>query len=197
MIVIALDTNFVAPRILHGGKRKEQDINLLDRLVFLQSKDKIEISFPKTTQAEVYAILRAGRMRVRSKKNNKREPVKFPHHIIMRFVHRYKELFDVEFMDSLKDVPGIDDEKTYKESLFREIEFHLKMKINQQLEYVKNKGIDISNCKDPYDYYIMVSTLQDSADYLVTNNPDDFPNPLGNCKVITDKEVYSILPMYP
>lgn len=60
MVVIALDTNFVTPRILHGGKRSNKEINLLDRLLFLQSKEKIEISFPKTTQAEVYAILRAG-----------------------------------------------------------------------------------------------------------------------------------------
>lgn len=32
MVVIALDTNFVTPRIIHGGKRSIQDINLLDRL---------------------------------------------------------------------------------------------------------------------------------------------------------------------
>ena len=197
MVVIALDTNFVTPRILHGGKRSNQEINLLDRLLFLETKGKIKISFPKTTQAEVYAILRAGRMKFKSKRTGKKEHKKLSHSTIMTFVHRYKGLFDVEFMDSLSKVSGLDNTETYKEALFTEIKYHLNMGIEQQAEYLENRNIDMNGCKDPYDYYIMVSSVQDSADYLVTNNPKDFPNPLGECRVISDKELYDVLPVYP
>lgn len=54
------------------------------------------------------------------------------------------------------------------------------MDIDQQIEFLKNKNIDVSKCKDQYDYFIMVTSIKDGADYLVTNNPDDFPNPLGD-----------------
>jgi hypothetical protein len=66
MVVIALDTNFVAPKILHGGERNPE-VNLLDRMLFLQSKEKIKISLHHATQAEIYAILRVGRMPIRVK----------------------------------------------------------------------------------------------------------------------------------
>ena len=196
MIIIALDTNFVAPRILRGGKRLPE-INLLDRLLFLQTKGKINLSFPKTTQAELYAILRAGRMKFKSPSTGKKEHKKLPHHVIMKFVHCYKELFDVKFMDSLDKVLGLDDKETYKNALFTEIEYHLAMSIKQQTEYLQNRGVSFAGCNDPYDYYIMVSSIKDSADYLVTNNPDDFPNPLGNCLVITEKQLYGVLPIFP
>ena len=196
MITVALDTNIVAPKMLRGGKRMP-DINFLDRMLFLQSKGKIKISFPKTTQAEVYAILRAGRMKFKSTSTGKKEHKKLPHHMIMKFVHRYKDLFDVKFMESLENVPGLEDTETYKKSLFNEIKYHLDMSIDQQKEYLENKGISLGGYKDQYDYYIMVSSIQDDADYLVTNNPNDFPNPLGNVQVITDKELGNVLPIYP
>ena len=83
MVVIALDTNFVAPRVIHGGRRNSE-ANLLDRMLFLQSKG-----------------------------------------------------------------------------------------------------------------YLRVSALIDRADYLVTTNIGDFPNPLSFCRVITEKELANVLPIYP
>lgn len=39
-------------------------------------------------------------------------------------------------------------------------------------------------------------TEPDYPNYLVRNNPKDFPNPLGACKVTTDKELYKVFPVY-
>lgn len=139
MTIIALDTNFVAPKILRGSKRLPE-INLLDRLLFLQSKGKIQISFPVTTQAEVYAILRAGRMKFKSQSTGKKEYKKLPHHLIMKLIHRYKDLFDVNFIESLDKVPGLKNAETYKNALFTEIKYHLRMGIEQQVEYLEKKG---------------------------------------------------------
>lgn len=193
MYVFALDTNFVAPRILHGGKRK-REINLLDRMLFLQSKDLIRISLHQATQAEIYAILRVGRMKVKTR--NGKVKKKFPHHLIMRLVHRYKELFDVDFIDSLESL-SFEDEESYKQVLLDEVKYHLKMDIRQSIEYIENRGVSLEDCNDPYDYHIIVTALQDSADFLVTANIDDFPNPLRTCKVITEKELLDVLPVYP
>ncbi|MCP8970462.1 hypothetical protein [Ectobacillus ponti] len=194
MVVIALDTNFVAPRVIHGGGRNSE-ANLLDRMLFLQLKGYLRIALHKTTQAEVYAILRVGRIKMRGP-DGKRVAKKFPHHIIMHFVNRYHDLFDVAFMDSLNRV-GFDDPDTYKELLFTEIKYHLGMSIQQSVEYLQNKGIALDYARDPYDYQIMVSALMDRADYLVTTNISDFPNPLSFCRVVTEKELADVLPIYP
>lgn len=194
MIVISLDTNFVTPRFIHGGKRNKE-ANLLDRMLFLQSKGLLKISLHKATQAEIYAILRVGRIRVRGPEG-KRVQKKFPHHVIMHFVHKYNDLFDEKFMDSLDKV-GFEEQETYKDLLFTEVKYHLNMSIEQSEEYIKNKGISLEVCKDPYDFHIMVSALKDKADYLLTTNTKDFPDPLGFCEVINVEELLSVLPIYP
>lgn len=194
MVVIALDTNFVAPRVIHGGRRNSE-ANLLDRMLFLQSKGYLRVALHKTTQAEIYAILRVGRIKMRGP-DGKRIEKKFPHHIIMHFVNRYGDLFDVEFMNSLDSV-GFEDLDGYKDLLFTEIKYHLGMSMDQSMQYLRNKGIALDTAKDPYDYHIMVSALMDRADYLVTTNIGDFPNPLSFCRVITEKELVSVLPIYP
>lgn len=71
------------------------------------------------------------------------------------------------------------------------------MSIDQSKKYIRNKGISLDGCKDPYDFYIMVTALKDKADYLLTTNTKDFPNPLGFCKVINVEELLSVLPIYP
>ncbi|MGM0877466.1 MAG: hypothetical protein ACQEWV_22705 [Bacillota bacterium] len=194
MIVISIDTNFVVPRFIHGGKRNKE-ANLLDRMLFLQSKGLLKISVHKATQAEIYAILRVGRLKVKGP-DGKRVQKKFPHHVIMHFVHKYNDLFDEKFMDSLDKV-GFDEQETYKDLLFTEVKYHLNMSIEQSEEYIKNKGISLEGCKDPYDFHIMVSALKDKADYLLTTNTKDFPNPLGFCEVINVEELLSVLPIYP
>lgn len=194
MIVVALDTNFVLPRVFHNSRNPE--INVLDRMLFLEAKGMLKISFDKTTQAELYAILKVGRVKIRNPISDKKEKKKFPHHVIMQFVHRYKDLFDVEFMESLNKVDFGEEEK-YKDNLFTEVKYALNMSIGQTKEYLENKGIDLSSCNDQYDFYVMATVLQDSADYLVTQNIKDFPNPIGKCIVVDSKGISEHLPLYP
>lgn len=193
MKVFALDTNFVVPRILHGGKRKET--NLLDVLLWLQTTGKLKVSFHRATQAETYAILRAGRLAFRNQ-DGRKEKRKFSHHQIMQLAYNYRDLFDVNFLLSLEKI-GLDDESKYKELLFTEVKYVIGMDIKQSREYIENKKIPLDNCKDPYDYHIMVTAIKDNADFLVTSNLQDFPNPLGNCQVISEKELQNVLPVYP
>lgn len=122
MIVVARYTNFVAPRFIHKSKRNHE-VNLLDRMLFLQSQGLMKISLHKAVQAEIYSILRVGRIRVKGPVG-KRIAKEFPHHVIMHFVHKYFDLFDIEYMDSLKSI-NFTDKETYKNSLSQEIEYHL------------------------------------------------------------------------
>ncbi|WP_134704928.1 hypothetical protein [Ammoniphilus sp. YIM 78166] len=193
MIIFSLDTNFVIPRIMHEGKRNTQ-FNQLDYMLLLEKKGLIKICLPDSTQAEIYAVLRAGRYPIKS--NGKKIFYPFPHEQIMRRVRRYSEIFDMKFLESFKEI-DFKEGVGYKEVLFRNMKYILGMDIHQSIEWIENRGIDVENYKDDYDFHIMVATLQCNADYLVTNNIDDFPNPLGKCEVITSKELPKKLPIYP
>ncbi|MFZ3590106.1 hypothetical protein ACOI1C_12690 [Bacillus sp. DJP31] len=195
MIVIALDTNFVVPHVFHG-KTRNHELNILDRMLFLQSKGLIKVLLHRTTQAEIYAILKAGRFKIRSRSEGKRVKKKIPHHVIMNFVHIYSDLFDVNFMKTLRNV-DLSDEDTYKDNLFIEVKYHLGMGIDQSKEYLRNKGIIIDNCNNLYDFHIMVTAIQDNADILVTANVHDFPDPLGKCRIVSPQNLPHLLPTYP
>ncbi|PEL13237.1 hypothetical protein [Bacillus sp. AFS017336] len=195
----ALDTNFVAPCILHGSKSKNK-FNWLDTLIYMQSKNIITLSLPTTTQAEIYGVLRSGRMK-RKLKNGTKVPLVLEHHEILKIATVYKEIFNLDYMNKL-DGAKLDDPSTYKTQLLQEVKHSAyQMDIRQCLEYLRNKGIDLArfdrNEGDIYDLHIMVSSIKEAADYLVTTNIKDFPNPLGTCVVIQKENLPEVLPLYP
>ena len=191
MIVYALDTNVIIPRILHP--RDHAKPNLLMTMLSMQRRGLIRVAVPKTTQAEVYAVLRAGRYPIRNKEN-KKVFIPFKHEIIMKLVRRYPEIFDEGFMDSLGGIHFPTEDDAYKPVLFDIIKKVSKMSIKQSKEYLENKHVDLSRCKDEYDYHIMVSAIQVSSTYVVTENQKDFPKTIPGCKIINPKQLFDTFP---
>lgn len=195
-LIFALDTNFVAPCILHGSKSSEK-FNWLDTMIYMQQKQMINISLPTTTQAEIYGVLRAGRMKEKSTK----EPLFLTHHEIMKLASVYKEVFDLNYMDNLESA-GLEDPATYKAQLLQEVKNSAyQMDIRQCFDFLRNKGIELDKFDrgegDVYDLHIMVSSIKEAANYLVTANLKDFPNPLVKCEVIKKDNLKDALPLYP
>lgn len=193
-MIITLDTNFVTPKILHGG-RKLKEANLLDYMIHLQDKGLIQISLSQPIQLEIYATLRAGRYKIKLPNGDKIRP-KFSHHDIMLRVHRYPEIFDADFLDGFFDI-DFKEGKEYKKVLFKHIRDIMNMDINQSKEYLENHRVNLDGCKDEYDFFIMVEAIRNQANYLVTNNEDDFPKKIVDCDVILEKQLRYLLPIYP
>ena len=192
MITISLDTNFVIPRMLY--KKDKTRYNLLDTMILLQKRGLVKICLPEATQAEIYAVLRAGRYPI--KVNGKKEHCPFPHHIILKLADQFSEIFNIEFLEKFKTTNfGLGD--AYKTVLFDNMRFILGMNIEQSKQFVLNRGIHLEKCSDKYDYHIMVSVFKCNADYLVTLNTRDFPTFLGKCEIINTEKLLTVLPNYP
>lgn len=145
MIIFSLDTNFVIPRIIHN--RNTEMVNLLDTMILLQNKELLNICLPRSTQAEIYATLRAGRYPIKIQGKKVYKP--FPHHFIMKHVYAYKEIFEPDFLEGFKTTDFFTDkEGRYKNVLFENMKYILGMSIEQSKEYISNKGIIIEKCND-------------------------------------------------
>jgi len=78
------------------------------------------------------------------------------------------------------------------------MKYILGLDIEQSKDFIHNKvHYSDEQLSDPYDYHVMVSALKHHADYLVTLNTKDFPNPLGQCVVISPEKLPTTLPIYP
>jgi hypothetical protein len=71
----------------------------------------------------VYAILRAGRFKVRVKGVEKRIQKSFTHHQIMKQVNVYHEIFDLEFLENFKTIEFRLENDEYKEVLFTNMKY--------------------------------------------------------------------------
>lgn len=189
MKVFAVDTNFVTPSILRNPRNPYK--STLDYLLYLRGKKLIEVMASKYVQAETYAILRMGRMKIRVPGEEKRVKLTFTHDQIMSEVERYHDLFDVNYVNNLESLIEHDtDYKEYKTRLVQEFTYLSGMSIKEARIYIEDYGIDLGPFKDIYDYHIMADLIQKEADFFISSNSEDFPNPLGLCRVIHPKQVF-------
>ena len=150
-----IDTNFILPRMFHKREGAYETPNQLDRMLFLQDQGKLEVVVPDSVQAEIYAVLRAGRYPVRMKNGAKFHRA-FPHHAIMKLAYNYREVFNLGFLDGFARIDfGIGAE--YKKILFEKMKYILGMDIEQSREFIYNKTRDTGmRLSDPYDFHVMV-----------------------------------------
>lgn len=191
MIKVGLDTCILVDSII---KRQKEHEEYFLELLNLHNNGFITLLLSLPVQFELYAIMRAGRLR---KKNlaGEYEPYQYSHEEILTFFTRYEGLFDIDFVKSLEDkylfMPSEDSsgtplyKKDYHEYILKELDWEdwgLSI-IEEQARKVKR----FLQIPDEYDYPIMAAAIIDNYHVLITDNLGHFAQPLGTCLVVNLK----------
>ena len=169
---IVWDTNVFVRAILFNTPEL---LDYLDHLLFQQQLGLIEFVVPKAVEAELYGILRAGRVKNKT----------LTHEEIIELFSPYPECFESDFLEQLNRYEwpqGVG----YKDVLYEVLKNEYgwddwgKSIIEQKLGY----STEYLGLKDIHDLPIMAAALQFGVDLLVTVNMQDFIDPLGKIRVM-------------
>jgi len=178
LIRILMDTNVFISMIIFQSDRIDK---YLDNLIYQQEHGLIELIVPKVVQAELYGILRAGRVRRRN------QPIILSHHqIIYLFESYFDALFDRDYFDRLGRIQWPVGE-SYKEIIVQLVaeEYGWTDLGQAYIEQKMRHPVDILGLKDRFDFPIMAASLYYGVDLIVTKNMRDFVDPFGRIRVMT------------
>jgi|GEM_PF-6740479 len=181
LVRILCDTNvFVSTIVLQS----ELLTQYLDDLIDQHENGLMELVVPKAVQAELYGLLRSGRIQSR------RQPVILSHQQIMYVLEPYLDvLFDRDYLTGLGalDWPH---GKAYKELLGRLLAEEYGWHDWGQAYIEKNlrHPIELLGLTDRHDLPIMAAGLYHGVDLIITSNMADFIDPLGKIRVMSPSD---------
>lgn len=193
--VIIWDGCILADRFIYRNHRVREEF---DRLYDMHLNGLVEFCLPKAVQAEFYGLLRSGGIAIRTKPGGPMQPFAFAHTDLMALFTTFRGIFNIDFLESLRDLPWPLYSDSYKqvveEVLEKEygwtdkgqdvIERYLGNSIViLQQEALKERGRK-KPLKDPDDYPVMASAVIHHADVIVTYNLKDFIDPFGQIRIM-------------
>lgn len=193
--IIIWDGCILADRFIYRNHRVREEF---DRLYDMHLNGLVQFCLPKAVQAEFYGLLRSGGIAVRTEPSGPMQPIALAHNDLMALFITFRGIFNLEFLDSLKDLPWPMYSDAYKqiveEILEKEygwshkgqdvIERHLGRTIaSLQEEVLKERGRK-KPLRDTDDYPVMASAVIHNADIIVTYNLKDFIDPFGQIRVM-------------
>lgn len=178
VVRILWDTNMFVSILIFQSEQLE---NYLDDLIYQHENGLIQLIVPKAVQAELYGILRAGRVRSRN------QSVFLSHKQIVYLLEPYMDiLFDFDYLTQLgnRNWPAGSAYKQLLSQLIAE-EYGWHDLGQAYIEKTMRHPIDILGLKDPYDLPILATGLYHGVDMIVTKNMRDFIDPFGKIRVMT------------
>ncbi|MEX2416320.1 MAG: hypothetical protein WD424_09270 [Paenibacillaceae bacterium] len=193
--IVIWDGCILADRFIYRNRRVREEF---DRLYDMHLNGLVEFCLPKAIQTEFYGLLRSGSIAIRNEPNGPMLPRTFTHIELMKLFMMFRGIFNLEFLDSLKDLTWPIDSDKYKLTvdgiLQREygwshkgqdvIERYLGRSIaSLQEEATKERGRK-KPLKDSDDYPVMAAAIIHNANIIVTYNLKDFIDPFGKIRVM-------------
>jgi hypothetical protein len=193
--VIIWDGCLLADRFIYRNHRVREEF---DRLYDMHLNGLVEFCLPKAVQAEFYGLLRSGRLTIRTEPGGPMQPNALAHTDLMALFTMFMGIFNLVFLDSLKDLPWPMYSDTYKQIVEQileneygwthkgqdVIERHLGRTIaSLQDEALKERGRK-KPLKDADEYPVMASAIIHNANIIITYNLKDFTDPLGRIRVM-------------
>lgn len=188
MIRVGLDTCILVDSII---KRKTDYEEFFLELFNLHKNRFITLQLSLPVQFELYAIMKAGRLKRRNIAGDY-ESYYYTHKEILRFFLRYEGLFKIDFIKELEEkytfLPGenLSGIPLYKDDFYQFIleEFDWEDWGLRNIEQNARKTKNFLHIPDKYDYPIMAAAIKDNYHVLITDNLGHFSQPLGTCLVL-------------
>lgn len=193
--IVIWDGCILADRFIYRNHLVRREF---DRLYDMHLNGLVQFCLPKAVQAEFYGLLRSGGIAIRTEPGGPMQPTAFAHTDLMALFIMFRGIFDLEFLDSLKELPWPIYSEKYKlivEQICEKeygwtnkgqdvIEGYLRMTIaSLQEEALKVRGRK-KPLKDVDDFPVMASAIIHSADIIVTYNLKDYIDPFGQIRVM-------------
>jgi hypothetical protein len=100
--IIIWDGCILADRFIYRNHRVREEF---DRLYDMHINGLVEFCLPKAVQAEFYGLLRSGGIAIRTEPGGPMQPTAFAHADLMALFIMFRGIFNLAFLDSLKDLP--------------------------------------------------------------------------------------------
>jgi hypothetical protein len=110
--IIIWDGCILADRFIYRNHRVREEF---DRLYDMHLNGIVEFCLPKAVQAEFYGLLRSGGIVIRTEQGGPMQRTAFAHNDLMKLFSTFPGLFNLEFLDSMKDQPWPLYSETYKQ----------------------------------------------------------------------------------
>ncbi|MFB9328987.1 hypothetical protein ACFFSY_23885 [Paenibacillus aurantiacus] len=179
---IIWDTNVFVQALIMG---QEQILDYLDDLIWQSEQELIDLIVPKAVQAELYGILRAGRLNRINDAGEKVRNYAFSHSEVMYLLEAFPTLFDFDFLSELEAYAWPAD-LDYKYTLFAILhaEYGWSDWGQSVIETRLLHSVEHLGLKDQLDFPIMAAALIEGIDLLVSSNMKDFIDALGKIRVM-------------